>query len=502
MKNIKLLFIASLVLFIGCQKDYEGNDKSFETENNRVTLKNQIIPVVPGFGLKSQPDDPELMYEFTLVAEVDAPEVDGQVVQATHVEIVGNWALVSYNMRGSQQLGAIDIIDIANPAMPVILHSIQFDDKDVNTVGWRNGHIVLAGQDMEGAYYGLYSINDETLEIHRLQSYSAMSMVVKDNHIYVVSGDTGGLTVIDPDGAEDFIYFSDARSVAANDEVYVLTSEGISVVNGDNISIDPGYIQYASKAELTLSYEYLFAAVNRGGVHIFDLEDLSLFQVLDRPVTPEGMDDEDFVTNSVSFNEPLLFVGNGGAGVMVSGKSDLFKTDPQFVTYGYFDFDGPLSTNFVKSQGNYVFVATGLGGLKILTIQEIPDDDDCIWTSETAFAGSEQGGGAAWWFYIDNTGKSQHPIYAGQQLIEGAYVEINPISGSDNVEIIIELGDKMMLQPGSETVKIQGYNHGQLPSSRPPAGLFTTYKGNELIIEVPCYPYYVVHLDVKVCNEP
>jgi len=497
MKTTKLFLLGILIVFLGCQKDSDFKQQD-DPKSSRLKIKNQVIPVMPGFGLKSESAE-TIGFEFTLIAEVDAPVVNGQTVQATHVEIMQNWAFVSYNMLGSQQLGAIDIIDIANPAQPVLVSSIQFDDKDVNTVGWRNGHIVIAGQDIEGAYYGFYSLDNESLEINRLQSYSAMSMVVKNNNIYIVSGDTGGLTMIDPDGNEEFIPYTDARSVAVNDDVFILTSEYIAVVNGDNIPIDPNHIQYASKAELSLSGEYLFAALNRGGVHIFNLDDLSLFQMIDRPLTPEGMDDEDFVTNSVSYNEPLLFVGNGGAGILVSGKSDLFdKSQPEFVPYGYFDFDGPLSANFVKSQGNYVFVATGLGGLKILTFEEIADD--CNWSEETAFGGSEPGVGPAWWYYIDNTSKSQHPIYAGQELVEGAYIEINPISGTNNVEMIIELGNNMILQNVSEPVKIQGYCEGHLPSFRPPAGLFTTYKGEQLTVQIPHYAYYVVHLDVLVCK--
>ena len=500
MKSAKLFLFGFLIVLLGCQKDADTTRQD-GPRDSRLKIKNQVIPLTPGFGLKSEPAEP-IGFEFTLIAEVDAPVVDGQTVQATHVEIIENWAFVSYNMRGSQQLGAIDIIDITNPAYPQIVRTILFDDKDVNTVGWHNGHIVIAGQDVEGAYYGFYSLDDESLEINRLQSYSAMSMVIENNDVYVVSGDTGGLTIIDADGNEEFLPYTDARSVAVNDNVFVLTSEYIDVVNGDQIPIDPNYIQYASKAELSLSNEYLFAALNRGGVHIYDLDDLSLFQVMDRPLTPEGMDEENFVTNGVSYNEPLLFAANGAAGILVSGKSDLFKSDHEFLTYGYFDFEGPLSTNFVKSQGNYVFVATGLGGLKILTIQEIPNNDDCIWQEETAYGGSESGSGAAWWYYLDNTGETQHPIYAGQQLIEDAYIEINPINGSDNIEMVIELGPKLRLQDTNQPVKIQGYDYGELPTSRPPSGLFTTYKGDQLVIELPNYHYYVVHLDVEVCYEP
>ncbi len=499
MKSAKLFLFGFLIVLLGCQKDADTTRQD-GPRDSRLKIKNQVIPLTPGFGLKTEPAEP-IGFEFTLIAEVDAPVVDGQTVQATHVEIIQDWAFVSYNMRGSQQLGAIDIIDITNPAYPQIVKTILFDDKDVNTVGWLNGHIVIAGQDVEGAYYGFYSLDDETLEINRLQSYSAMSMVIENNDVYVVSGDTGGLTIIDASGNEEFLPYTDARSVAVNDNVFVLTSEYIDIVNGDQIPIDPNHIQYASKAELSLSNEYLFAALNRGGVHIYDLDDLSLFQVIDRPFTPEGMDEENYVTNGVSYNEPLLFVANGAAGILVSGKSDLFKSDHEFLTYGYFDFNGPLSSNFVVSEGDYVFVASGLGGLKILTIQEISYTDDCIWREETGYGGSVSGSGA-WWYYLENTGETKHPIYAGQQLIDGAYIEINPINGSDKVEMVIELGPKLRLQETTQPVKIQGYNYGELPSSRPPSGLFTTYRGDQLIIELPNYPYYVVHLDVEVCYEP
>ncbi len=708
MKNIKLLFIAFLVIFMGCQKDFDGDDKTIETKNNRVTLKNQRVPLVPGFGMKSQPGDPVIMYEFTLVAEVDAPTIDGQIVQATHVEIFGNRAFVSYNMRGSQNLGAIDIIDITNPESPFIISTIEFDNKDINTIGRNNDLIWFAGQYAEGAFIGSYDQINDIMNINDLPSFSAMSMDIKDNMIYVVSGDTGGLTVIDETGEDTFTSFSDARSVVADDEVYVLTSSGIFTLNGFDTGIDPNYLQNGSKADLDVSDYYLFAALNRGGVYIYDKSDLSVLQTLDRPLNQEGSNDEDFVTNSVSFNG-LLFIADGGAGIRVAGESE-----NTFVEYGYFDFGGPLSSNFVKSKNEFVFVASGLGGLKILTFEEIiippvepgeycetladdiiemfpetedatiahpylfdgenelriitnkqtdvwiqfiwegagwtntfgyytyelgnepqsvndieknvifpnasmagsggnlnqgdmvflgnfpantvigfyltakgwqngqivngiythytdyhlndnamqqhllflenccnelvltfedillpggdldfndiiftikdnnegyvnlpesfkeeniyfiplcdGDETDCTWINETAFAGSDAGGGAAWWYYIDNTSKSQHPIYAGQELVEGAYVEINPVNGTENVELIIELGSNMILQDVSEAVKIQGYCDGHLPASRPPAGQFTTYKGNELSVEIPNYDYYVVHLDVKVCK--
>ena len=110
---------------------------------------------------------------------------------------------------------------------------------------------------------------------------------------------------------------------------------------------------------------------------------------------------------------------------------------------------------------------------------------------ETAWGGTSQGEGSAWWFYYDTSVGGQQSIYAGQYEVAGAYVEYV------NGEIKIELGDNMSLIDDDEAVKIQGYN--TIPTTRPPAGHFT-YKGTDLTVPVDEYPYYAVHLDVSVCD--
>ena len=117
---------------------------------------------------------------------------------------------------------------------------------------------------------------------------------------------------------------------------------------------------------------------------------------------------------------------------------------------------------------------------------------ECPWTNETAFGGATMGGGNAWWYYYENNGQAQ-PIYAGKKQMEGASVQYL------NGQIFINLGTKMELAPGSETVKIEGYNIGFLPTNRQPAGHFT-YKGNALTVNVAPFDYYIIHLDVKVEN--
>lgn len=69
----------------------------------------------------------------------------------------------------------------------------------------------------------------------------------------------------------------------------------------------------------------------------------------------------------------MLLIGNGGAGIYVGAM--IPENDDKVSILGSMDFHA--SVNFVESKGNYIFVAAGTGGLKILTIEideGIPDN--------------------------------------------------------------------------------------------------------------------------------
>ena len=505
MKTIKLLFLIPVLLFsiVACQKeDATFVEKSDST--GRVTLRNVPLRVVPQAGLKTVPAEP-LGFDFSLIAEVDAPLIDDAVLQATEVKLKGNYAAVSYNMKGAGLMGALDIMDVTNPHIPTILKTFLFPDADINTVEWLANYIAIGGQDIDGAFYALVDPNGATnqiIERKRLTGHSTINILTLGDYILMVTGDNGGVTWINSvtDIQEGFESFVDARSIDVVDmnRGVLLTSTVLHIIDGPNnqsLSLDPNWIQPQSKADVEADDNFIYAALNRGGVKIYNFNLVEVDNI-SRPVTPAGLNPEDFVSNSVSANQGLLFTANGGAGILVSR----FTEDPSdlFVEYGYFDFGGSFSSNYVKSQGNFIFVATGLGGLKILSFEEREPFVCESWSGETAFAGSIQGAGSAWW-YIFETGDTPmvsvtHPIFAGQRRVPGASVTY-----LNNV-ITIDLGPFMRLKEGSESVKIQGYNTGQLPNSRPAAGQFRTYKGEELVVEVGHFDYFVIHLDVEVCQ--
>lgn len=506
MKAIKLLFLIPVLLFsiVACQKE----DATFVEKSDptgRVTVRNVPIRVVPQAGLKTVPAEP-LGFDFSLIAEVDAPMIGDAVLQATEVKLNANYAAVSYNMKGAGLLGALEIMDVANPFIPAILKTFLFPDADINTVEWLEDYIVIGGQDIDGAFYALVDPDgaiSQVIERKRLTGHSTINILTLGDEILMVTGDNGGITWINAvtGNQEGFESFVDARSidVVGMNRGVLLTSTFLHLVdelNTQSLPLDPNWIQPQSKADVEADDDFIYAALNRGGVKIYN-HNLVEVDYIDRPVTPAGLNPEDFVSNSVSANQGLLFTANGGAGILVSR----FTENPSdlFVEYGYFDFGGSFSSNYVKSQGNFIFVATGLGGLKILSFEEREPFVCENWSGETAFAGSMQGEGSAWW-YIFETGATlmesvTHPIFAGQRRVPGASVTY-----WNNV-LTIDLGPFMRLKEGSETVKIQGYNTGQLPNRRPPAGQFTTYKGESLVVEVGHFDYFVIHLDVEVCQD-
>lgn len=114
--------------------------------------------------------------------------------------------------------------------------------------------------------------------------------------------------------------------------------------------------------------------------------------------------------------------------------------------------------------------------------------------TETAWAGETSGGGNAWWYIFDVEGVATQNIYAGRTIVVGNVTY-------DDGKLFIELIDGWELKDDDESVKIQGYDSGNLPDSRPAAGLFDTYKGDKLTVEVRKFDYYAIHLDVQLKKE-
>ena len=79
------------------------------------------------------------------------------------------------------------------------------------------------------------------------------------------------------------------------------------------------------------------------------------------------------MTNAVSGDGDLLFISNGEAGVYLAEGAEKFKNsgaeESQDITLlGNLRFDDLQSVNHVAYEDDTLFVAAGLGGLKIVRV--------------------------------------------------------------------------------------------------------------------------------------
>ncbi len=369
--------------------------------SSRVTAVNDLVIInnLPASTTKEGTEGIEIdltkNYVFTLRAEVEAPKVKGEFVQSTHVKIVDDMAFVSYNTKGDKYSGGVELFDISDPTTPVLKSQALFTNVDVSSVEYYDGIIYLAGAldpESEGYVMGSPAIL-VTLELSNskqimsvstlidLPSYVATDVEVDEDYVYITSGSAGSLSILnrsDLSVAKDIV-MEDVRSLSINtDNIYALSAhEQIrSFTKNDFTELEKiqvqGPISDESKTEIDATDDYILAALNESGLDIRNL-DGSLKERFNRPVTAEGGLDEDYVTNSVCLNEELLLIGNGAAGIYVGAM--IPENDDDVTLLGSMEFGS--SVNFVESKGNYIFVAAGTGGLKILTIEldeGIPDD--------------------------------------------------------------------------------------------------------------------------------
>ncbi|MGM0377219.1 MAG: DUF4114 domain-containing protein [Bacteroidota bacterium] len=381
----------------------------------RITYKNEIVPIVDtetSSLLKSTDDFPEIdltkNYAFKLRAEVDPPVYQDNTLQATHVTINDDFAFVTYNTRGPEWLGGIEIFDVSDLENPVIISSAILVNTDVSSVDYADGKIYVVGATgdyeekgfVSPAFMEVISL-DATMAFEKvdtiidISSYAGTDIKVAAGHIFATSGSTGDLTIFDAGytkaGTEEI---SDARSVDANsDHLYVLQGQE-GRVNVFELS-DATYTETyhvggatipESKSEIAVSDEYIFAALNEAGLSMLNL-DGSIKQSLPKPATPPGALDENHVTNSVSLNGDLVLIGNGESGIHVGGL--IAEKEDSLWMLGAMNFGESQSANFVESKDSVIFVATGLGGLKILAIsidEGVPDDIEPTDPCETLMA--------------------------------------------------------------------------------------------------------------------
>lgn len=360
-------------------------------------------PVAPVMAGDSPPALNAAGVFLTLVREIDPPIVEGEVVQATAIWLrSASQAVVSYNMVGTPRLGAIDYITNINQKNPKLSSSVAFIDSDISAVSTDGDWVYAAEATNDPAFpfpsvLERFKILGQNLVLQdnarlALTSFAATSTMATNNAVYTTSGNTGEVFAFAANDLSPLGQFplNDARWVdwdqAGNRIVVAQGTPGqLSIfaegqfpggsMNLLNTFPFPGANVPESKTTVEIAGGKAFIAAGPDGVQIMCLDDGTIVGSVPRPDPATlGLDPAVVVTNAVTVDRDLMFISNGEAGVYVAqADADFGSTAcnaPQQITMlGHLQFDDLQSANHVAFKGDYLFVAAGLGGVKIVEVE-------------------------------------------------------------------------------------------------------------------------------------
>lgn len=365
----------------------------------RVIPRNEIIPIdtLATDNRKTMAIQDTII--LTLVAEVEPPLWNGDTLQANDVKIKGHFAYVAYNVAGETFLGGVDVFDIQDIYFPQLISQALFTDTDVNGLTYKNNYLYLASATASpdysspailerlGVNNGVLSNNSTIVDI---PSWAATDVDLAGNFIFVSSGaDNGYVTTLDKNSLAktDSLSVEDARGVDGDgNDIGVVAGTPARLLTFDkndgtllnDYSLNGATIPF-SKSTIKLRKGKAILGLGDGGTQIVCLSDGSLIDSIPQPLLND-LPATKTVTNSVSADKRLLFIANGEAGVYIAAtNSNLNKNTCSLDSLhmvGKFRFGTDQSANHVEYNNDVLFVATGLGGLKILTVEMNNNQDD------------------------------------------------------------------------------------------------------------------------------
>lgn len=382
-KNLSVI-LGSLFLVTGCNfSDEELKDITPDRIqiNNDTTLlaarvqnRNTVLDISNSSGRIAKD------FELILEKELTPPEIDGQALQATAITEENGKIFVSYNYAGITFLGGVDYID----AQMKLKAQVLITDAEVHSVSADGNYVYAAGAsgtDDIPAYIERIRLKGSgfTLEENSktsLGSYAANSALVtkKSSELFVTTGNSaengGGIYKLNE--SLDMVAYAalhDARWIAeADDYLYVAqgTPGNVTVFKQEDLEeISTFSFEGANEAEakttIDIADNRIFIAGGSEGVQVHELETGTYLYTI-------TFEEANTMSNAVSAGDGLIFIANGLGVYVASYNEDDIHEEPQVI--GMIKFDDELSANHVLYRNGHMYVASGLGGVKMIKVNK------------------------------------------------------------------------------------------------------------------------------------
>lgn len=397
MRKVYLLLL-STALFLGACSDettvFIDPQQDIRIETNTQLLQNSVVYSHAGVldiaendnisGKSNKANGEELAgdYPLTLVAQVNPPAN----LTASHVDVDGAYAYVSYNLAGDDYYGGIDVIDIGDPNQPRVTGRLIYSNADINSVHYSDGYLyAVGGVDAELSVRATSNsfvvkipvVNGSFNNIGELlygfqPGDNATDVHVDKNEVYVTSGKEGSITIYDTKDLEvkKEELFPDLRSLAFNKNKIALldASTGIRIIDDKlktkkEIPVSSDFGMY-TKRTIDFDGEKIVIAEGNKGAGVYSYSTGALQQHIPILIDPNKEPIGDIVSNAVAINKDVILMANGGAGLCLSEDKGTTAE-----AYGVIQLDG--SINYVQTRDDYVFAASGQNGLQIIKLNRL-----------------------------------------------------------------------------------------------------------------------------------
>ncbi|MGB5499313.1 MAG: hypothetical protein WBM77_10325, partial [Maribacter sp.] len=389
MKKVNLLLWSIVLFTVSCSDEttvFSDPKDEIQLEKNQEVLKSSVVydyagvldiaesDIITGKSSKAPEDEMAGDYPLTMVAQISPPSN----LTASHVHIDGDYAYVSYNLAGDDYYGGIDVISIEDPHNPQVTSRLIYSNADINSLQYSQGYLYAVGgvnaelslTATSNSFIVKIPVFNGILDINELlygfqPGDNATDIHVDDKEAYVTSGKEGSITIYDTkdlDVKKEEL-FDDLRSLAFDDNKIALLDATIGVrIVDDNLKIKKEIpigsdFGLYTKRSIDFAGDKIVVAEGNKGVGVYSYSAGTLLQYIPILIDPNKEPVGDIVNNAVAINDDIIMMANGGAGLCLSEDKGTTAE-----AYGVIQLDG--SINYVQTQGDYVFAASGQEGLQ------------------------------------------------------------------------------------------------------------------------------------------